>query len=156
MGGGHVRGQLALFFGLCQPEPSLTLSPASPGAASLQPPGCRARPALLVARGWDAAVPRHGVGHATASNAPAGWAYRMLQGQGCCVKTSICTLFSAAGQDPSLLTLAALAGIGAAGIGAGATPELASLPCHSTAGQEETATNPWRAGFLLAFIFTDA
>lgn len=42
------------------------------------------------------------------------------------------------------------------GIGTGVIPQPASLPCHSTAGREETATNPWRAGFLLAFIFTDA
>lgn len=30
MGGGHIRGQLALFFGLCQPNNGLTLSPLSP------------------------------------------------------------------------------------------------------------------------------
>lgn len=31
MGGGHVHGQLALFFGLRQPKPGLTLFPAAPG-----------------------------------------------------------------------------------------------------------------------------
>lgn len=62
MGGGHVGEQLALFFGLCQLKPSLTFSSA---ALSLQPPGRLARPALLVPKGWDVAVPHHGVGHAT-------------------------------------------------------------------------------------------
>lgn len=151
MGGGHVRGQLALFFGLHQPKPSLTLSPAAPGAANLQPLGRLARPALLVAKGWDAVVPHHSVGNATAGNGPVGWAHRRLQGQGCYIKTSTCTLFSGAGQDPSLLTRAAFRGISL-----GATLELASLPCRSTAGWEETATNSWHTGFLLAFIFTDA
>lgn len=48
MGGGHIRGQLALFFGLCQPSHSLTLSPSVSSAASLQPSGHPALPSLLV------------------------------------------------------------------------------------------------------------
>lgn len=140
MGGGHVGGQLALFFGLCQPKSGLTLSPAAPRAVSLQPSGRPARPALLVAKAM-----------ATPSNAPAERAHCVLQGQACCTKTSICTGFGGAGQDPSLPTPAMLGDIGT-----GASLEPASLPCHSTVGPEETATNPWRAGFLLAFIFTDA
>lgn len=82
MGGGHVGGQLALFFGLCQPKPSLTLSPAAPGAVSLQPSGRPAQPALLVAKAM-----------ATPSNAAAERAHCVLQGQACCIKTSIRTSF---------------------------------------------------------------
>jgi len=145
MGGGHVCGQLALFFGLHQPKPSLTLSPAAPGPVSLQPSGHPAWPAFSVPKRWDVALPHHGAGHATPSNAPAGRAHRKLHGQGCCVETSICTVPGGAGWDPSR-----------GGISADATPELASLPCRSTVGWEETATNPWHAGFLLTFIFTDA
>lgn len=62
MGGGHIRGQLALFFGLRQPKPGLTLSPAAPGAVSLQPSGGLARPALSVAKAMapPAMSPRDG------------------------------------------------------------------------------------------------
>lgn len=151
MGGGHVCGQLALFFGLHQPKPGLTLSSAVPWAVSVQTPSHLAQPTLLVAKGWDVAVPHHSGGPTTASNATAGWAHRMVQGQGCCIRTFICTPFSGAGPDPSLSTLAVCRGIFTS-----VTWEPAFLHCCSTAGRKETATNPWHAGFLLAFIFTDA
>lgn len=51
MGGGHVCGQLALFFGLHQPKPGLTLFLAGLGAVSLPPPGRLAWPALWLRDG---------------------------------------------------------------------------------------------------------
>lgn len=132
MGGGHVGEQLALFFGLCQPKPSLTFSSAP---LSLQPPGRPAQPALLVPKGWYVAVPCHDVGCVTPGSVPAGWACCVLQGQSCLIETSVCALFGGAGQDPSSSTLAV-----PRDISTDATPERASFPCCSTAGWEETAT----------------
>lgn len=125
---------------------SASPSPASP--FSRLPRGCEF--AAVGSPGTASAL--GGKGHATPSNAPAGWDGHTAcyGGKAAAWRHQSAPVLVGLGRTPRSRPAALR------GIGTGAIPQPASLPCRSTAGREEMATNPWRAGFLLAFIFTDA